>query len=62
MKRPATPQEPKVKRPATEAPSWRAEDNDVYLRKQLGAKPGMNLADLCEAIATDHGVVIVRNG
>ncbi len=39
-KRAAPTQEPSMmKRPAREAPSWKPEDHDVYLRKLLGAKP-----------------------
>ena len=62
-KRAAPTQEPSMtKRRAAEAPSWKPEDHDVYLRKLLGAKPEMTLPDLSEAIARDHDVVIERNG
>ena len=38
-------------------PSWKPTDHDVYLRRLMGARPGMTWEDLCEAITKDHGVV-----
>ena len=62
-KRAAPTQEPSMmKRPATAAPSWKPEDHEVYLRKLMGARPGMTLPELSEAIARDHNVVIDRFG
>ena len=63
-KRAAPTQEPSMrKRPATAAPSsWKPEDHDDYLRRLMGARPGMTLPELCEAIARDYSVVIERDG
>ena len=62
-KRAAPTQEPSMmKRPATAAPSsWKPEDHDDYLRRLMGARPGMTLPELCDAIAKDHNIVIERN-
>ena len=59
-KRAAPTQEPSMmKRPAIAAPSsWKPEDHDDYLRRLMGARPGMTLPELCDAIEKDQNIVI----